>query len=783
MKTETYFHQFKSNFFYGARIVVAPTLLINIFFILFLSIGLEHATWDIEFIDGVIISLLIVTPFLLFTFLGIAIISLVISSNKRFSNIAGFTLGALTGTVVVVIGNLISILFELMSFEFTSLPSIATIVLLAYAGTKMNKQANLDTEIKSTGLELRTVLLRTILRMAVIACIGSIAYVLHREGYLDILSIYINLGYALSISLPIVFLTGLLIGFFIKKIPKPAFLNWSLWQRVSNTIRWATTSIQKRIGIRSILKTVVFALFAYGAFFGITYFLLKIPSDRELWRITDYSVSEPIVVNDLFIFHGYKEDRSIDCYCLYAVNKSTGEIVWSTEKLAKPYMEEVQRLGLGSSDSFSVGTGIEFVSQTHDTIYVSLNYWASDYGSKYVLFAIRSENGEILWKVDGMVDSDSFSDSITKINRILVVNDNGDLLAIDSHTGKEIWRRNVYPIYDEDYTWFAFHNNTVVISTHSSECLKCCCTFKSDEQQYEQIAAYSAETGQPLWESARLDSGRIYTLNKTLYMVSRPWENSSDIEKRDDNLVTAIDFETGKKRWDLIFENAHEFGVAIGAKNETLFFIRTYEGGWENFHELGKLIVVDEFTGKTIWNFNDDFSSGNLGYLINGNSVYVGAENGFVYSLDSTTGKILWQTKTGDFPFYFIFQGNSLISVYEKNYISAFDIKTGSQKWKLNLGIDESWSIFWDEIIKNNNDTIFIAGNNNQRIYAIDINSGNEHWTWSHFHPTKSEYTIGLVDKNVLYVNQQPKRSIFGLFMPDYFARDDWYFAIRTEPK
>ncbi|HSO12559.1 MAG TPA: hypothetical protein VLT51_09305, partial [Anaerolineales bacterium] len=142
--------------------------------------------------------------------------------------------------------------------------------------------------------------------------------------------------------------------------------------------------------IARILKTIVVISTIYGIVLGVFYFKTMMPSDRELWEIREYSISEPIVVNDLFIFRGYKEDRSIDCYCLYAVNKSTGEIVWSTEELAKPYMEEVQMLGLGSSKFFSVGTGIEFVSQANDTIYVSLLYRASDYGSKYVLFAVRS---------------------------------------------------------------------------------------------------------------------------------------------------------------------------------------------------------------------------------------------------------------------------------------------------------------------------------------------------------------------------------------------------------
>jgi outer membrane protein assembly factor BamB len=265
-------------------------------------------------------------------------------------------------------------------------------------------------------------------------------------------------------------------------------------------------------------------------------------------------------------------------------------------------------------------------------------------------------------------------------------------------------------------------------------------------------------------------------------MVSRPWENSSDIDKRDDNLVTAIDLETGNKRWDLIFQDAHEFVVQANSQNEVFLFIRTYEGGPNNFHELAKLIAIDEFTGMLIWQFNEDFSYGNLGYLIDGNMVYIGTENGFVNSIDSATGNTIWRTKTEDFPFQFVIQEGTLIAVHKERYISALDAKTGSQKWKSDFGIDEDWSIFWDEILENNNNTLFVAGNNNNRIYAIDIITGKKLWTWSHFRPTGSEYELGLVDDNVLYIHQQPNRNVIGLFLPYYFARDNWYFALKTEP-
>src|SRR6266508_2578260 len=201
-----------------------------------------------------------------------------------------------------------------------------------------------------------------------------------------------------------------------------------------------------------ILKIVSVMVAIYSVMLAIFYFKITIPSEREIWRITEYSVSVPSVVNDLLIFHGYRKDRSVDCYCLYAVDKSTEEIIWSTEKLAQPYIG----FAPGSSISFSVYTSLESVSETGDFIYVSLDYWDSDYTLEHILFAIRSDDGQVLWKVGGEIDTDSFSKSISQINQIFVVDNQGNMLAIDSNTGKQLWRRKVYPKYDEDYIWFTY---------------------------------------------------------------------------------------------------------------------------------------------------------------------------------------------------------------------------------------------------------------------------------------------------------------------------------------
>jgi outer membrane protein assembly factor BamB len=501
-----------------------------------------------------------------------------------------------------------------------------------------------------------------------------------------------------------------------------------------------------------ILRAIICIIAVYGIMLGIFYLKIKEKSERELWRITDYSVSQPVAVNDLFIFSGHKADRSIDCGCIYAANKSTGEIVWSAEEIEKPYME----LGATSSNSFSVDSYIEMVSPKKDIIYIGLYYVSGD-NLKSALIAVRSNDGKLLWKVDGEVASDSFADSVLEKNQIIVFDEQGDLFAINSNTGKEVWRRKVYQYYDSANVWFRYFKDTV---------------FTFNSQSDLKIKAFVAETGQSLWESDRYGSERwnVYIFNKTIYLVSPPLNRNK--------LVTAIDLETGKTRWDMVFPNVSEFSMTAGDKNEVLFLIKKYEGGPNNFHELAKLIVVDEFTGQSLWKFNGNFSHGDLHYRINGSTVYIGTQDGYVFSMDSTTGNVIWQSETKQFAIPFEVAGNALIVVYKENYMSVLDIKTGLQKWKLDLGVDESWSNLGKDILGVNSSTIFVAGNYNQKIYAIDINTGTELWSWNHFLPVRSKYEIELID-NILYVDQWPR---WNPYIPDSLAGYDWYFALKAKP-
>lgn len=503
----------------------------------------------------------------------------------------------------------------------------------------------------------------------------------------------------------------------------------------------------KKWGAILALTPVLIAIFL-GGLFGINYLRVNKVSEREQWRLTEYGVFDPIVINDVLILSvSQSEDRN-EWYCLYGLNKSTGEILWSTHELGISYIEEAKRLGITPMVDMKV------VSHIGDIIYTVLRYFDEKDNLKYVLFALRSNDGTVLWQADGAVDYDSFLNSVIETNQIFLGDNEGNLVALDSETGKELWRQKVYDGYYWDRDLFTYHNNAILVVDPSS-----------------QMRAFSAERGDVLWESETVCSSSfdsIYIFNATLFCA---------IKSSDQLQITAIDLETGKQRWSLLYNDVSEYRLSFSFLNQLILSIKTYEGGINDFHKLARLIVIDEFTGDIAWQFNEDVAHGDLYYLINDGTVFVGTEDGFLYNLDCSNGKIIWQAETEYFPIFFNVQDNSLIAIFEEHFVTAYDPLTGSRKWILDLGIDHSWYIVGDDILAIDNNRLFIVGNYKKKIYAVDLESGKILWSWEHFWPARADLEINLVDDTYLYVEQSPRWSYWSKLFGEH-----WFFALKIKP-
>ena len=226
----------------------------------------------------------------------------------------------------------------------------------------------------------------------------------------------------------------------------------------------------------------------------------------------------------------------------------------------------------------------------------------------------------------------------------------------------------------------------------------------------------------------------------------------------DSAFITALDTQTGNQIWELAFESA----LAIEIIGNEIYV-------WAGYGSMSDLVVVNKATGELVWKFNGDYSHGDIRYVIEDNVIYVGTEDGFLFALDSKTGKSIWQTKSPGLPYYFQIDNGTLVIVHDENYASGYDTKTGKQNWLLDVGMDTS-RYPWNFILTGDG-VIYISSTVNRTVYAIDVGTGKILWTWNHYRPQDDAYMLKALDNNVLYVDQDSR-----------FLGYDWFFALKVRP-
>ncbi len=487
---------------------------------------------------------------------------------------------------------------------------------------------------------------------------------------------------------------------------------------------------------KTVLGFIVLAIFLWCAVLGTAYFLLTKRSERELWRITEYRVTGQILTaGDTLLFEGYKKDDSTDCVCVYAVDKNKGTSLWNTEELARPHIQAWKRL---RSDSQTIpGTvTINSISEADGMIYLNIN--------GETIYALNSLDGRVLWKVD--VKDFAFSNEA-----IFVEDEKNNLSALDRKTGAEMWRKPIgYP--GQDTSWLQYEGNIIFY------------IFRQGDR--ERFLAFAAQTGRKLWESSTRQIAYIAAVSDQQLYVS----NLDDWSNRTSIYVSALSLADGEQIWEVPFQDYALLSVEPRVSEDQTFVLMGKNR--DTFYRVASLTVLDRQTGQLLWEFNQDFSHGSIAYSINGEIVYVGTEDGAVYSLDRKTGRQIWKTSVPASPTYFLVDRNTLIVAFEEKYVAALDTRTGAQKWLLSLDADTIYGQSWDhpeQVIKLHNGILYVSSTK-PAIYAVDIASGKVVWSWQHNRLLRqhSGYSLGLLDGDVLYVTGG--RGLFDLAQSGLFA-------------
>lgn len=493
---------------------------------------------------------------------------------------------------------------------------------------------------------------------------------------------------------------------------------------------------------------------AFGGISGILYFKLTVPSEHELWRITDNNLEDPMVAGNLLLFKGHKgEYLHTWCEYIFAVDKTTGKTVWSDEEYTTD--EYCNR------SSGPVYTAIILLAKDN-AILVSSTYWTADNDEQnFVLYALNHSTGELLWKVNGYAGypyarSALLDYTVADANYIYVASKEGSFSAIDASNGKQVWKQTISSVDYTDNIYIESHDQVVYFY----------------ESGNNSITAFDTRDGNQIWKVSNLNYvEQILFSEQRIYITSSSYKDVGTKYPTVGNPpfdILALDTTTGEQTWK--FTLGENFSPWADISDDQLYLLtHDSEGFGDNFKTLRRLIAVDKKTGEMIWQFNNNYPHGDINYLVQDRIVYVGTNDNFLFALDSETGKILWQVKDSGFPYYFHAEGNTLVVVYQEKYVSGFDIRTGKQKWTLDVGMDTNW--YPDDFIIAGDGVIYVAGAINRTVYAIDIATGKILWTWNHYHPRDKAYMLKALENDVLYVDQY--RQFLGY---------DWFFALKTNP-
>lgn len=224
--------------------------------------------------------------------------------------------------------------------------------------------------------------------------------------------------------------------------------------------------------------------------------------------------------------------------------------------------------------------------------------------------------------------------------------------------------------------------------------------------------AWSFETAGPIWGSAAADHDNVF------------------IGSTDGNIYSLSQYD-GSMNWK--FET----------DGEIFSHPLVHEGSVYILSDGGSLYKLDSSTGNPVWTFDtgghgwtrklpiDDDDPGwdtaISGATVDGNSIYVGSNDGNLFAIDAINGTEKWRYKT-DGPIHsipIVAEGKILFGSYD-HHVYALNADTGDLSWKFNTGqMIVSSPVYINGVV--------IIGSRSSDLFAIDVETGTEKWRYFHW--------------------------------------------------
>ncbi len=307
------------------------------------------------------------------------------------------------------------------------------------------------------------------------------------------------------------------------------------------------------------------------------------------------------------------------------------------------------------------------------------------------ILAYRAADGQKLWS-NTQVYNNNFGVAPAVAGQTLyVAASTGDLYALDTKTGKRVWRVSVG---QDNPATPVVSGDTVYLATDDST-----------------LYALAAKDGKTRWHTPLLVSNGLQAA------VSNPVvANGLVYTGSADHTFYAFDAKSGAVKWKFLTRGPIFYSPAVA---DGLVYVGSMDGS---------VYALDALSGKPRWRFQTGGGiSSSLAVV--GGVVYAGSLDVYLYALDARTGALYWRALAGTQDNTGFITGHevnglpavsfSAESVYAAagGFLNPFYVKDGSRRWRYKTGSDLATS---SPVVADDLGLVYV-GAADKNLYALNL--------------------------------------------------------------
>ena len=315
------------------------------------------------------------------------------------------------------------------------------------------------------------------------------------------------------------------------------------------------------------------------------------------------------------------------------------------------------------------------------------------------LYALDRTSGAPRWSYDA--GSAVASSPAVGDGAVYVSARDGSFHAVDAATGTRRWRVATGP----EMPWPWGHESGDIYLSSPAFADGALIVGAGDGNVY----SLDARTGRERWRAAT--GGRVRS--SPAVAAGRVYVGSAD------GRLYAFDARTGARLWSFDTEGARLESAKFGFDRRTVQSSPAVQGNTVFVGARdGYLYAVSADSGRERWRFDHKVSWVNSSPAVSDGVVYAGSSDGqFVQAVDAATGRELWRTKVGLTWASPALAGDVVLTADGQSFVDALDRKSGALLWRFRTGSQVFSSPVPD------GDLVFV-GSTDGGVYALRTSAG-----------------------------------------------------------